>query len=288
MSDVRPHSPRQVLLGLFILFQLGFMIVANLLGFIKWAPTEATDKPKALINRVAPGFADKQRHGWYWTEELETNLRRYAQLTGQDQNWSLFAPGVAKATGFPAVVLLFDDPPESGPSIPGAILAFDKTNGFNVGADWKSLPLRAEMLLSENEPLDIHAYIRVGKCRLRRYESQFYINPQPNENESPDDLAARLTRRMRRLINEYHDPTFAYVKWRHDTWKRDHPDEPAPKQVLLVHRLYRIHGPEEEPGWDGPLLIPMFRWQPDAKRSDNQYPLEAFDFTEQRFTPVSR
>jgi hypothetical protein len=318
----RPHSPRQVMLGLFILFQLGFLIVYNLVGFIKSIPGELIGEPRKLVNRIAPGFAEKRRHGWSWAEQVETSLYRYVQLTGQDQDWKLFAPNVTKATGFPAVVFLFDDPADDGPSIPGAMFAFDQTNGFNLCADWQpptgpapTLNLAsnlgilgathpfdavalhfvneqrrttppARVMLSDNEPIDIHSFIRFGQCRLRRYEGTFDIHPKRLDGESREHLAARLTESVRDLANKYHGPVIAYLKWRRDRWVRDHPGEPAPKQAFLVHRLYRIHGPDEQTrGWDGPFVVPMVRWQPEAERHDL---LEAFDFSDQQFVAISR
>lgn len=281
-----PHSPRQVLLGLFILFQLGFLFVSNFLGAINWVPSQLPDTPKQLLNRVAP-LGDKNRHGWHWSEQVQTNLSNWAQVTGQDQAWSLFAPGVSKQTGFPAVMLLFDDPPTKGPSLPGTMFTFDAANGFHL-CGVEALP-RAVMLLSDNEPADVHDYIRFGKSRLRRYEGQFYINPQPKDGETEDELASRLTQVVRELHADYRPALVEYLKWKRATWKLAHPDEPAPKQVILMHRLYRICEPKDERGllephgWEGPLLVPMIRGLP-APQDDNDLLLEPFDFTDQRFT----
>lgn len=299
-SDARPASPRQVLLGLFILFQLFFLIVTNLLGFIKWTPpdTEAVNERKKLINRVAPDFADEKGHGWAWTDELDTLTRRWVQLTYQDQDWALFAPGIAKATGFPAVLMLWEDPAPQGRSIPGTRLVFDKTNGFNLCADEGASPggpasspvsaKRGDLMLSDNEPKDIHDFFRYGKCRVRRFEGQLYLNTQPEDDETEDDLKGRLTRRMRKYLGENHGAAYQYLRWRLDIWKRQNPDANAPKQVILLHRLYRVRGPEEERGWEGPYLVPIARWQPGVQRHGSYLELEPFDFSDERFFPVTR
>ena len=284
-----PSSPRQVVLGLFILFQLAFLVVSNLLGALKYGASEVKDKPKELINRLVPRFADEEGHTWKWTEEFETIFRRYTQLTGQEQEWSLFAPSVGKATGFPAVLMISDDATSDGPSIREMTLKFDAVQGFN----WWSAqtPPNIEMLLSENEPPDINDYLRFGKCRVRRYEGQLYFNPEPYEAESAKDLAERLNRRVHRLLGDYHDPALEYLKWRLKAWQRAHPDKAPPKQLILIERFYRIHPPKKEEdnrGWDGPLQIPVARWLTDGPRNENQYVLEPFDFAEQRFVPMNR
>ncbi len=318
-------SPRQVLLGLFILFQLAFLFVNNFLDLIKWAPTEMKGEPKKAVNRLAPGFAEEQGHTWEWTQQIDTNIRRWVQLTGQDQAWALFAPSVSKSTGFPAVVLLWDRPSEDGPGLPGSFVTYDERNGFNFCGLWErpgeAPSLRAHgmlgllaantswdrlafvaaqsertagtpiLLLSPNEPIDLSNYFRVGKCRVRRYDGQFYFNPQPygkfdeppSEPEPPETLAERLSRRTKRLLRDYHDPALEYLRWRLRAWENENPGQAKPKQVLLVHRFYRIHGPDEQRGWDGPYTVPIARWQPDMRILSLANKLEPFDFTQSKF-----
>jgi hypothetical protein len=324
-SESRPPSLRQVALGLFILFQLAFLLISNPLGAIRQGAPKWTDRPKQVLNRLAPGFADQRGHGWDWCAELDTSLGHWAELTGQEQNWCLFSPSVSKATGFPAVLMLWDDPPPDGPCLVATQFAFDETNGFNLCAEWNPsspkvfLPAlhfgilaarnpwevlslhgvqqfrsdskspRAEFLLSENEPEDIHHFVRFGNARLRRYEGRLYADTQPKGKESSVDLAARLSKEMQALVRDNDETAVAYLRWRMDGWQRAHPDTPAPKQVVLLQRSYRIRGPEEEPkGWDGPLLVPCARWLPDAKRGSRSFLMEPFDFSEQRFKLLAR
>src|SRR5262245_44396940 len=65
-ENTKPASPRQALLGLFILVQIAFLFLANVLGFVQWFPTLEHDGANKLINRVAPRFAEKQGHAWQW------------------------------------------------------------------------------------------------------------------------------------------------------------------------------------------------------------------------------
>ena len=285
MKQPIPPSPRQVLLGLFILGQLVFLILSNVFSAVKWTPSQTKSETRRLLNRLAPEVAEETGHVWQWGDQIETNLRRWTQLTGQDQDWALFT-NVSKATGFPAVLLLWDEPVPTGPSLPGREPVFDAKNGFDFVKKETKEPQAtpSELLLSENEPEDITNFLRLGNCRVRRYEGQLYLNPQPYDDESQNQLAERLTRRMRTLLTDYHDPALEYLKWRLKAWQSDNPDRPAPRQVVLLHRLYRIHGPTEATGWDGPYTIPLARWLPDA-RPDGPQVLEPFDFSNQRFVP---
>src|SRR5262249_25698949 len=51
---------------------------------------------------------------------------RWTQVTGQDQRWSLFAPGVFKVTGFPALVLVEGDDEDSAPALARTIALMNR------------------------------------------------------------------------------------------------------------------------------------------------------------------
>lgn len=275
-----PPSPRQVILGWFILGQLAFLVVSNLLGLFTWVPTGVSAESQQRINQVLPQFGDQKGHAWEWSDEIQTAIRRYVQLTGQDQDWALFST-VGKYTGFPAVLLRWDDATPEDTSIAAAQFTFDPKNGFHMQLGGEEP--RTEILQSDNEPKDVGAFFRFDKCRLRRVEGQLYVNAQPNNNESPEDAAARLTRRIRKLAVDNHDAILAYMQWRLKTWQAAHPGQPAPKQVILLQRSYRIHDPDEARGWDGPMVLPLVRWLPKLQRSEHTYVLEAFDLTAKQF-----
>lgn len=277
-------SPRQALLGVFILFQIGFLVVANLLGFMRWVPAELNEKQRALLRQAAPGFQDEGTHGHQWAERVDTAVNRLAQLTGQEQNWMLYTP-VSKATGFPAVVLVWDDEEiDDSVVLPGTMFAFDKKNGCNLcatwntggreptvktmghlgmlaaGSPWEAVHLaalanlreedqatRIEMVLSDNEPKDLRFFVRFGHCRLRRYEGQFYMNLQPEDHDEPEAAAERMSRRTRKFVSEWHDHALHYLKWHLARWEKAHPDRRRPDQVLLVERFYRILPPPVKP-----------------------------------------
>ncbi len=326
-SDREPSPPhtslRRALLGVFILFQVVFLIVANLLGFFKWLPDQLKDKRKALVDQAAPGLVNEDSHVSKWTDQVQTNINSWTQLTGQEQNWMLYTP-VSRTTGFPAVVLLWDDIIWEPPFIKGTVFAYDEKNGMHLCASWnpsarRDLPLpvlcdlgilgasdgweaffltaaakerpedkpsRIEFLQSENEPKDLSNFIRFGNCRLRRYEGQFYLNLKPEKGEAADVYARRITERVSTFTSTWREPALAYMKWRLRDWQRANPDQPVPRQVMLFQRFYRMRDPEEVPrGWDGPILFPIARWQPFPDDLDALRSLEPFDYKEQRFLP---
>lgn len=282
---VPPPSPRQVMLGLFILCQLFFLVVSNILGFIRGEAVELKDEPKKLANRLAPKFVDEEGHLWSWSKSAEVPLRRWMQLTGQDQDWSLFSPSAGKATGFPVVLLLWTD----APSIPGSKLDFDAKNGFHLVTPWNPPAANADVawLRSENAPADPSHFVRFGKARLRRYEGEFWANVLPYEKPR-EQAAEQLTRRMQQVVNDSREAAVQYLKWRIRSWRRAHPDDPPPAQAILFEQFFRIHGPDEGHGWDGPFLVPQLRLvlgTPDAGGTE-QPRVEPFDYTEQRFKPA--
>lgn len=299
---VPPASPRQVLLGLFILFQLAFLIVGNSLGLLRSVgPDHLKDEPKKLANRLAPNFADEEGHLWSWSEKLEAGTRRWMQLTGQDQDWSLFS-SAGKATGYPVVLLLWSDPPAAGPSIPGSKLEYNAKDGFNLITPWDppAENVNVVWLPSENAPRDPNNYFQFGKMRVRKYEGEFYMDVGPYPDEPREIAEGRLTRRMKTLITDSHDPAKRYLQWRLKAWQREHPGEAPPRQAILLERYYRIHGPKlegegaernivmEDVGWDGPFLVPQARWLVGAEEKKGRYVVEPFDFSDQRFHPLDQ
>ncbi|MBI1829995.1 MAG: hypothetical protein HYR84_00930 [Planctomycetes bacterium] len=259
-----PPSLRQMLLGLFILLQLALLLLSNVVSFLKTASTE-------LSGHVAPDAIDKKGHAWKWLEHIDHNLAKWAQLSGQEQDWRLFAPTVTKAIAFPCVLLLFDDALGDGAGV-GAAMQFDALNGFHF--DLSKSTRRKILLPSDNEPADMTNYLRVGKGRLRRLEDVLQAATRGTPGDSREQAAARASENVESLRDQYQELALAYVKQRVQRWKAAHPDEPMPRQAILGQRSFRIHDPEEPTGWDGPFFVPLLRWHP----ADPIDRVEAFDF----------
>ena len=292
-----PASPRQVLLGLFIIAQLLYMLLNNTLGFVMWSTSHYGDEWGPLVDRVAPRFAKEQGHGWQWCDELQKNMRRWSQLTLQDEQWNLFAPDVGKGCCFPVVLLLNTDPGAADQGLPDWRPSFDARFGHHVNFGTGQPMDAVALLLSENEPQDVGAFFRVGNSRGRGFENDIWVSPlcktikTPGEDpaerlETSAEAAARLTRQVRNLAIDERETSLAYMKWRLRSWQQAHADAPPPTQVILLDRFYRIHAPDEGHGWDGPFVVPIMRWRPKTDQPHAEILLESYDFDQHRFSPV--
>jgi hypothetical protein len=258
----------------------------------------------AVVDRIVPGYSMKSGHAWLAVDEISTPLRRWSQLTGQDQSWSLFAPGVAKYTGFPAVALVWDEVPTSANAVARPLVPLASANAFEVAAlelavretAVAAAPQPEELFLSDNEPLDRYHFFRFGKFRIRRYESNLipYLLQRKGDEyekaESEDEAHQRWKGAIRDHVNENADQMLAYVKWRLAVWQREHPNRPAPRQIILVERVYTMLPPDDETEaiWDGPRTLPLMRWQPRANWQAAYRPIERYNPVTQQFETIQK
>ncbi|MBY0524376.1 MAG: hypothetical protein K2R98_13300 [Gemmataceae bacterium] len=223
-------------LGLFVVGQLFYLVAANILGV--WQ------------------FASAQDDGWPTAAQAVTE--RWADLTGQPQNWSLFAPEVDTASTFAAVELRWDD-------------------GIHPPV----------LLLSDNEPDHLDRFFRFGRSRLRRYESLLIVTLQVPAGKEEDDVVDGWRERIVNRVRRQWGPMFAYLRWRWIEYQQQHPHLPLPKEVRLLARTYAIGTPG---GLAPPLRLvqrPLARRLPESEPSD-ALPIEAFNPVVNEFDPVVR
>jgi hypothetical protein len=233
-----PARPRQVALGLFILGQLAFLVVSTGLGFVRDASKNAPAEVLAVADAVAPGWSEEKGHAWEWSSRVVTDLRGWAEATGQLQEWSLFAPDISRESGFPAVVLRWDD------------------------AAWSAAGA-SELLRSDNEPADPRHYFRVGRFRERRVENAVMHYFVEFDDETPGQRAARWDKELGRHVRNNAILIRAYLRGRLEECREHHPDKEAPRQVILVERIWRMTPAEDgSVGWSGPVTTPLARWRP--------------------------
>jgi hypothetical protein len=256
----------QILLGLFISWQLLFLPATNYLAFF---PHGRAEEGELSDSRIAP-----DQTGSAGAIQTAINLAAgmtdsWSYLTGQVQAWWLFAPEVPRTSTFPIVELRWDDDAESV---------------FRPAANLPPLRLRTII-----EPTDPQAYFRVPGSfeRLFHYEARLGLilsnwNEQTfAENAEPwrEAIKDRVRRQWRSIR--------VYLRWYVQHVQREHPEFPLPKQAILIIRMYQT----PEPGhssvvWQGPVEQPLARWRPDTPPRPGELPVEVFDPIARRFIPL--
>jgi hypothetical protein len=235
------------LLGLFVLGQAAFLLAANA-GTLLTLPPEAAGRLAPFLREPAEGLRAGE-----WGKVVRSanaHTQRWADLTGQAQAWSLFAPDVTDYVPFVALELRWDagEPPRRLPSL--------------------------------NAPADPRHFFRVGNFRLRRYESTADVSPTAGQPFDPSGADWRMT--LAWAVWNRQGYILTYLAWRLEAFRRAHPELPPPSQVILSVHLYRIPAP---PGpdpwdWDDLGLHPVARWRPGAPS------LEAYDPRTDDFGPA--
>jgi hypothetical protein len=282
MDTPTPRSPTtaQVLLGLFIVGQLLFLLAANLLGMAEnvrpYLEEQQPDEPsdsleecvlqagRTVAAHVAPGWTHREGHLYDALTVLSGLTSRWSQATGQPQDWSLFAPSVYRVTTFVAVQFRWDTDGESDVPPP-------------------------QLLLSDNEPDDLASFFRVGKFRLRRYESNLDLVLSCRDDKIVEGQVDAWRERIAGKVRYNWAAMRAYMQWRLRVFQQRNPEAPLPTQVILVVRVYRIPSPEEPAPptfWARPEERPLARWRPAGEVEDGYLPIEMFNPVVERFEPL--
>jgi hypothetical protein len=299
----------RVALGLFILWQVFFLLAANLLGLAKEKRDVLAETVETIVAEIAPGWPaekgdaqaavqeaiDAAAPGWRTgtgdvyeaVEAVTTWTTHWSQVTGQPQGWELFsAPGYE--CPFPVVELRWDEPPpppwEAGPLL--APVGFNNALSAAVvaAAARRPRPLMAyepELLRSDNEPADPDHYLRLGQFRLRRYES--YVVPILARHT--DEIDEAIKERWREQIVDHlrtrqeWETVRAYLRWRMEAYQRAHPERPRPSQIILHVRRYHILTVDERAGspWEEPDVQPIARWRPSVSPPSDYLGVEMFN-----------
>jgi hypothetical protein len=247
-----PTTP-QYILGLFVLWQLFFLVASNFIGMVQSVQKHTSYIPKdwkKKIDRHASWFFNENSHFNDALKAVDGITDRWAYLTCQPQGWSLFAPNVGREITFVAVEMRWDDhDPWARPAPAGA-----------------EMPYAPELLLSENEPRDPTHFFRWGKFRLRKYESYLDVSltvdskdPAEVASDWEEQIKKRLTYNQDRRWDNIH----AYFLSRFRDFRETHPNRPMPRQFILHVRRYDIPRPSEfSLSWYRPDSLPICRWKP--------------------------
>jgi hypothetical protein len=284
----------EVLLGLFVFWQLFFLGADNCLRMFGAARSALTDDSAAgpAAQASAPRSDGAPGHVHQTTAAIGEITRRWSQLTAQPQNWSLFAPEVGADVDFVAVELRWDVEPLSARSCSRHLAPLAGPGGLEAAAlaaaahaEGQQPDLAPVWLPSDNEPADLHRYFRAGSFRIRRYE---YTLDLPLAAPEPDGDAADAWRAAADdKVRDDWRSIRAYLSWRIMRLRRERPGLPVPRQAILLVRRYRIPPPDRRPWtWEGPEQFPLARWQPGAEWSAGYLPVEVYNPVVGRFERI--
>lgn len=288
MNDGSPRPTPLVarfFLGLFIIWQILFLVSSNLLSLTAKAREYWQDQ--TLVKKIAPEWSQAKGRIAQIENSWSTVDSHWSELTGQPQNWSLFAPNVTSVIPFVAVEFCWEDDPHSVRSISQQLAplaagkVFDVTtlgavawtkDFFNPQAVpsqlaassertvismppgalyqpagiWRKHSLSAWIVISDNEPQDKHHYFKLGHFRIRRYESCIDISPAAADKE-PDSVVDAWREDIESRVRDRWGMMQAYMSWQLRRFMKDHPDSPQPRQVILWARVFRVPPPKEAP-----------------------------------------
>jgi hypothetical protein len=263
-STPSPRRPKagQVVLGLFVCWQLFYLPASNYLGMLPHGAPEEGELSDSRCISGPEGGGGPIQHAVDFAAEVTT---AWAQLSGQQQAWWLFAPGFPGQATFPEVELRWDNP-ASG----------------TKGSKWTTYP--PVRLQSTIEPVDPQNYVHLPGSfdRLFHYEVRLglvYLNwDQQSFHEQPEPWRQLLADRVRRQWRSMR----AYLNWRVLQFSQEHGELPLPAQAILLIRIYRTPALGEDLlVRQDPVEQPLARWQPQSPSVDGYLPVEAYD-------PVSR
>jgi hypothetical protein len=261
MDTLPPRRPTvaQVLLGGFIIWQVIFLVVANVVVLFPHGQPdegEVTDLRRTPETPGSGGLAQTVVNG------VADLTDEWTFLTGQVQAWWLFAPDFPTQSAFPTVELRWDGSSESRP------------------------PVR---LYSVLEPENPQSYFRPPGSRDRQfhYEMRLGLIPVVWDEELiaryPDIWRQSLQTHVRRQCKSM----CAYLDWRVEQYRHEHPDVPAPTEVILLFRVYVTpNSDQQQIAWHGPIEQPVARWQRCMVPSPRYLPLQWYDPAVRQFVDL--
>lgn len=288
-SSPRRPTPAQVILGLFILWQLFFIPAANLFEFVPHRPAqndELTELPELASGTQCPSKV---------LGTVASALDRWAECTGQYQVWWLFAPHFPSQVAFPAVELRWDDDALSDKGCTSRVesltaLAHSGTVGPEV-ASGQRVPRPPVRLLSLFDPKDPRSYVRLpgSNDRLFHYEGRLGLLLTYWDDEAATKQQDEWRAAVRGRVQRQWKSIRAYLRWRLHEFRAQNPDVPEPKEMVLSIRIYRTPPPGQR-SWDqyGPIEKPLARWRPAEDGPADYLPVEACDPFDRRFVSLPR
>lgn len=249
-----------VAVGLFAAWQLVYLPAANLIDFV----------PRRVGPSLEPVSDGYQQRGAFTTVEplqraadgTGAVLDFWSEVSGQEQGWSLFAPGFPPYAVVPAVEFRFE-----GGASDTVLSPYEPADKLNPG-------YRAPLLNNRQFNIDAQMMYPV-----------WFAPPEAvlTRSAAPEEVAqlAGVYRHLPETARVWRGPVRAYLAWRLKAYLAVNSDRPTPAEVILKHRFIPTPRPGEPRGWTHEIVErPYAKWRP----ADDTF--EAFDPLTKRFVPV--
>lgn len=287
MSETSPRTA-QVVLGLFICWQLWFLVSQNVLSWLTHAQTYVAvssgtepTQTETAVEYLAPGFTRDEGDGQVLSAAkwvAETN-KPWAQLTGQLQMWGLFTGRYSRDCVFPAIIARWTD------EDPGEIPWLGEEE-----FDWKRLlekgdaPIEPRLILTPHEPSELTSYFRWRQMRMRRFENALHFVLVPEEGQTSEERAEAWEKSIRKHLGKHGWLFTTYLNVKRKEFESEWEGLPPPKQlILLLRRVHATPAEEAPPHWSGPFVVPLLLWKPPGPGEKGQGTYRRFDPTQRRF-----
>jgi hypothetical protein len=255
--DIPKRSPglRSILLGLFVLFQLIYLPLSNLMQLV---PREMSAPQGDDIRVQREGTATQVRPVQEAINGLGMFFDHYGEATGQAQVWPLFVD-FSIQTIYPIVE-------------------------FEFGEDNDRYVMRSEPLLMRLNP---ERYLRWPgpTSRLMSYEFLLAVVYWRYSEESLEQRGPEWRDAVRDHVRRQQKTLDAYFRYNLATLKRMHPELPEPRVGILKVVIH----PSPKPGERGrppTFYMPLARWSFMREEDDKRPSIEAFDPVEKKFVPT--
>jgi hypothetical protein len=263
-APAMPENPQkhatlwQKIIGLFVAWQLVFLVSTNAIAFLPIA--EAEDGELTDSRGPLPGETPDSR--LEPIKVLNDGMMAWAQATGQIQAWWLFAPCFPPDATFPLVTL-----------------------------HWNHGESEDVQLHSHQEPRDPSFYVRLpgSSDRLFHYEMRLGLVAALLSEESLEKHASEWRDLFKGRVERQWKSLRAYMKWRTESYLLEHADLPMPDEISFSILAYRTPDPGVlPPHWTPPLQQKLARWLPSRPDQSDCLPLEYYDQVQKCFLPLPK
>ncbi len=245
--------------GAFALWQMLFLVGANVLNLVPVRSDDPEDLPYKMCRE--PGTFTSFEPVQRVADAANAAVDAYAEATGQEQQWSLFAPGFPPHSLFTAVELTF--------------------------ADGSTADVR-----SDYEPADHNnAPLRAPFVSTRRYNVEVQFTPpvlQHTAEACADPRLAPIVRAQTFTYFRHFQPALlTWVRWQTAEYQKLHPEKGAAVQVVYQARYVPTPLPGEPKVWSKPVRVrPLVRWFPGRAPAADELPLQVFDVAAARWVTL--